>query len=290
MAKLDDLQRAVHEAEVDLLRADEAVGTAYSGMKQRWSQRLPWVAGAGAAGLVAALALRSRPSRHAPQAADLRRAQRAARAHGFPEFAAPLLHLLVRRISGMALLAAAGASAKKPHKPLATVPHVDLARYAGMWFEVARLPLAAEAKCERDVTAHYEVQGDVIRVTNRCRRANGRLATAVGRARVADPRTPARLQVSFAPALLDAVPLVWSDYWILELTDDYSAAMVGTPDRKHLWLLARTPSLPGTVLSTFIARAEQQGFDTKRLAMTEHRIRQAPAAPENAAPLPRAAE
>ena len=168
--------------------------------------------------------------------------------------------------------------ARKPAKPLATVAHVDLDRYAGMWFEIARLPTRAEDRCERDVTATYEVMDSGLRVINRCRRADGRIKSAVGRARVVEDRTNARLQVSFAPSFLDALPFVWGDYWILDLADDYDAAMVGTPDRKHLWLLSRTPSLPGTELSAFIARADQQGFDTARLVYTEQTVRQAPPA------------
>ena len=105
------------------------------------------------------------------------------------------------------------------------------------------MPTRAEDRCERDVTATYEVTDSGLRVINRCRRADGRIRSAVGRARVVEDRTNARLQVSFAPSFLDALPFVWGDYWILDLADDYDAAMVGTPDRKHLWLLSRTPSL-----------------------------------------------
>jgi apolipoprotein D and lipocalin family protein len=266
MTSLQELERRVREAEVDVLRADEGAAAALAATKARWSARLPWVAGLGAAGLAATLFARARP-----RAAE-GRMRNARRAGLLPEFAAPLVQLLVRRASAMALIAVAGATAKRPAKPLTTVAHVDLARYAGRWYEVARLPLSHEEKCERDVTATYEPTDDGLRVVNRCRRADGRVARAVGRARVVDRLTPARLQVSFAPALLDALPFVWSDYWIIDLADDYSAALVGTPDRKHLWLLARTPTLPGSTLAAFIARAQQQGFDTAKLSMTEHGV------------------
>src|SRR5262249_13419044 len=144
---------------------------------------------------------------------------------GWQRLLTPLINMGIAR--GVTLLSAvvAGLAARKKADPPVTVPHVDLDRYAGLWYEVARLSQAAESACESDVTALYEVAGDEIRIVNRCRRRDGRLKTASGRARVVDSRTNARLQVSFAPAFLDFLPFVWGDYWLLDLADDYSAAM-----------------------------------------------------------------
>ena len=268
---LDDLDKQVAQAEAEVTRADEHVSLAVSTLKRRWSVRLPWVAGFGVAGLVAAALL------IIPRAGKPPRPVRPYSA--WSRVTNPLVNLLISR--GIAALAAfaAGLSSGRPKQAVATVPHVDLGRFAGQWFEVARLPISSERHCERDVTAHYEVTAGGFRVVNRCHRANGRVKAAVGRARVADARTNAKLQISFAPSLLDVLPLVWADYWILDLADDYSAAMVGTPDRRHLWFLSRTPTLPGTALATFITRAQQQGFDTAGLHYTEHTIRHAPPSP-----------
>jgi apolipoprotein D and lipocalin family protein len=277
---VDDLDKQVEQAEAEVMRADERVSRGLARLKRRWSDRMPWVAGLGVAGIAAAFFLL--PRHRGPGQAGRRGGQSWARV------ASPMLNLLMSRGIGMLTAAAAGMAARKTNKPLATVPHVDINRYAGQWFEIARLPISTEKKCERDVTAHYEVRDGGLRVTNRCRQANGRMKTAVGHARLVDTRTQAKLQISFAPSFLDALPFVWADYWILELADDYSAAMVGTPDRRFLWLLGRTPSLPGTALNAFLARAEQQGFDTSKLEYTEHTVRHAPptatemAAPESA--------
>ncbi len=286
---VDDLDQQVEQAEAEVNRADQRVGLAVTRLKRRWRDRLPLVAGVGVAGLAAALLLP--PSR----------IQRAAgyRASSWLRMGTPLMNLLIGRGIAMLTALAAGFAARRPNKPLATVPHVDLGRYAGLWFEIARLPISTESRCERDVTAHYEVRDGALRITNRCRRASGRLKTATGHARLVDHRTNAKLQVSFAPSFLDPLPFVWADYWILELADDYSAAMVGTPDRRYLWLLSRTPTLPGTALNAFLARAEQQGYDTDKLEYTEHTIRHAPptpaavadtSAPVDTRPVPAAAE
>ena len=277
----DDLDKQVEQAEAEVNRADQRVGLAVTRLKRRWRDRLPVVVGLGVAGLAAALLLSPRSG--VPRASGHR-------ASSWLRLGTPLTNLLISRGVGMLTALAAGFAARRPNKPLATVPHVDLDRYAGLWFEIARLPISSEGRCESDVTAHYEVRDGALRITNRCRRASGRMKTAIGHARLVDNRTRAKLQVSFAPSFLDPLPFVWADYWILELADDYSAAMVGTPDRRHLWLLSRTPTLPGTALHVFLARAEQQGYDTDKLEYTEHTIRHAPPAPaaeaDTSAPLP----
>ncbi len=267
-----DLDREVSEAEAEVSRADAQVRASYGTLKQRFLDRLPWLVGAGIG--VAIFLLLPRSRRGVPATRGL------IGRSPWSRLAAPLVNLLISRGVGLLTAVFAAMIARKPAKPLAAVPHVDLDRYAGMWFEIARMPTRAEDRCERDVTATYAVTDSGLSVINRCRRADGRIQdAAVGRARVVEDRTNARLQVSFAPTFLDALPFVWGDYWILDLADDYDAAMVGTPDRKHLWLLSRTPRLPGTELSAFIARANQQGFDTARLLYTEQTVRQAPPAP-----------
>ena len=230
-----DLDREVREAEAEVDRADAQVRVSVGVLRQRFLDRLPWLVGAGIGVAIYLLLPRSRRAVPATRGFIGR--------SPWSRLAAPLVNLLISRGVGLLTAVVAAMVARKPAKPLATVPHVDLDRYAGMWFEIARLPTRAEDRCERDVTATYEVMDSGLRVINRCRRADGRIKSAVGRARVVGDRTNARLQVSFAPSFLDALPFVWGDYWILDLADDYDAAMVGTPDRKHLWLLSRTPSL-----------------------------------------------
>jgi apolipoprotein D and lipocalin family protein len=153
---------------------------------------------------------------------------------------------------------------------LATVPKVDLARYAGDWFEVARLPNRFQNRCVGDVRASYALRDDGrIDVVNRCRTEDGAI-DARGVARIEDQRTLARLQVRFAPAVLSFLPMVWGDYWIIGLADDYSWAVVGSPDRKYLWILSRTPVLETSAFDTAIDIARKNGFDVSRLIKTTH--------------------
>lgn len=148
-----------------------------------------------------------------------------------------------------------------------SVPSVDLARYAGRWYEVARLPNRFEKACDRNTTADYELLADsTIRVVNTCTRADGSLSRAEGRARLAEPHgSSSKLKVRFAPAFLSFLPMVWGDYWILDLTADYSAALVGDPSRKYLWILSRTPDLDEATYARLVSTARAQGFDATHL-------------------------
>jgi apolipoprotein D and lipocalin family protein len=148
-----------------------------------------------------------------------------------------------------------------------SVPTVDLRRYAGLWHEIARFPNRFQARCQEETTATYEpLPNGELRVVNTCRDAESRLIRAEGRARLADREGPAsRLKVRFAPKILSFLPVVWADYWILDLTEDYGAALVGTPNREYLWVLSRTPQLDEPTYQRLVATATAQGFDSGRL-------------------------
>jgi apolipoprotein D and lipocalin family protein len=147
-----------------------------------------------------------------------------------------------------------------------TVPAVDLDRYAGDWFEVARYPNWFERKCTGEVRASYARRADGdIDVVNRCGKADGKVTEARGVARVVDPGTRAKLQVRFAPAVLSFLPFVWGDYWIIGLADDYSWAVVGSPDRKYLWILVRRSRLDPATFARAVETAVANGFDTSQL-------------------------
>jgi apolipoprotein D and lipocalin family protein len=154
--------------------------------------------------------------------------------------------------------------------PPRTVPFVDLDRYAGDWFEIARLPNRFQRQCLGDVRATYARRADGrLDVVNQCRTADGR-TQARGIARVVDDRTFARLKVRFAPAWLTFLPFVWGDYWIIGLAEDYSWAVVGSPDREYLWILARTPRIDPEKAAAARDIARANGFDVERLIEAAH--------------------
>jgi apolipoprotein D and lipocalin family protein len=179
---------------------------------------------------------------------------------------------MVRMLLVGLMVAAAGVQRSDPLSPVGTVGAVDLDRYAGRWFEVARYPNRFQRRCVSDVEATYTRRADGrIDVVNRCRIVDGNTIDAQGIARVVDVRTSAKLKVRFAPAALSWLPIVWGDYWILGLADDYSWAVVGSPDREYLWILARTTELDALRQSRVLSVVRENGFDPERLATTVHK-------------------
>lgn len=150
--------------------------------------------------------------------------------------------------------------------PLETVKSVDLDRYLGRWYEIARYPNRFQRDCAGEVTATYSRREDGdIEVDNACLRSDGSVDRAMGIARVADPSTNAKLEVLFAPTIIAFLPFVWGDYWVIDLAPDYSYAVVGEPSREFLWILSRSPSLDESVLRRIRERLPAAGYDPARL-------------------------
>jgi apolipoprotein D and lipocalin family protein len=155
-------------------------------------------------------------------------------------------------------------------RALDVVPAVDLNRYAGKWYEIARLPNRFEKKCAGEVTATYALlEGGRLQVVNECRQQNGQMDKAEGVARPAAPGGPnTKLEVRFAPSWLSWLPMVWGDYWIIDLAPDYSYAVVGSPDRKYLWILSRTPQMDEALYQRLVQQTGTKGFAVARLIKT----------------------
>ncbi|CAK0767991.1 Outer membrane lipoprotein Blc [Azospirillaceae bacterium] len=151
-----------------------------------------------------------------------------------------------------------------PDDPPSTVSTVHLDRYLGQWYEIASFPAWFQEGCVGS-TAEYRLRKDGdIDVINRCRDGSltGKERSAEGIARL-DPSKPdgSRLLVSF-------VPLIEGWYWILALDNDYHWSLVGTPDRRRLWILSRTPTLQPAVFDAVVAKAAALGFDVLQLQKT----------------------
>ncbi|WP_266203280.1 lipocalin family protein [Pontibacter kalidii] len=164
-------------------------------------------------------------------------------------------------LAGAAILT----SRSRNHAPLKTVAHVDLNRYMGRWYEIARLPQRYEKSCHC-VYAEYSLNpgGGYVEVQNACRKGgpNGKLEVAEGKGFPVEGSNNSKLRVQF----------FWpfrGDYWVLELDPDYAYALVGAPDRESLWILSRTPTLDQDVLERLVQLAELKGFPVERLLLTD---------------------
>jgi apolipoprotein D and lipocalin family protein len=149
---------------------------------------------------------------------------------------------------------------------LLTSDVVDLEKYAGKWFEQARLPVPFEGEECKCVTAEYTINNEngTVDVLNTCAGVDGKaIETAKGVARPVENTQNRALRVSFGPAFLgDAIA---GDYWIFFVDDQYETAIVGSPDFETMWILSREPVLDTDQLQQLIAVAQQKGFDTSKL-------------------------
>lgn len=168
-------------------------------------------------------------------------------------------------LAGLAGCAAGGGGGSRPGVPQEVVREVDLDRYLGTWYEIARYPNRFQRGCTA-TTATYSLREDGgIRVLNRCRAGDpaGPLREAEGKAWVVDLETGARLKVQF----------FWpfrGDYWIIGLGENYEYAVVGHPRRKYLWVLSRTPEMDPALYETALESVRRNGYDPSKLVLTVH--------------------
>ena len=158
-----------------------------------------------------------------------------------------------------------GSPVSASETPLPTVSQVDLERYAGRWYEISRLPMWFERNCTGDITATYALREDQrIDVVNRCGTKDG-FISAKGIAEIPDAAQPGQLKVRFAPDWLAWLPVVWGDYWIIDLDPQYRWVMVGAPNRSYLWILSRTPALDAGTVNALKQKAATLGFKTDEM-------------------------
>jgi apolipoprotein D and lipocalin family protein len=155
------------------------------------------------------------------------------------------------------------AMANDNKKPLQTVPSVDLNRYIGTWYEIARYPNRFQRDCADSVTATYSFRDDgKIKVVNQCRKADGKIKSATGKAKIQDKKTNAKLKVSF-------FWIFYGNYWIIDLDENYQYAVIGEPNRDYLWILSRTKTMDDATYQKILERIKEQGYDVNKLVKTK---------------------
>lgn len=146
------------------------------------------------------------------------------------------------------------------YAPLPTVEKVELERYVGTWYEIARYEHFFEEGCS-NVNATYSIRDDgKIKVENRCTK-EGKIDEAIGKAYATD-ESNSKLKVSFFGPF-------YGDYWILMLDEDYKYVVIGEPSREYLWILSRTKKLEQTTLDAILKKLPELGYSTDKLIWTE---------------------
>lgn len=165
-----------------------------------------------------------------------------------------------------------------------TVPNIDIDKYIGTWYEIARVPSFFERKCVNTTATYFRHNGGVIGVKNECVR-NGKRSSVEGVAWFVDARKRSKLKVAFSQ-LQNFLPFLAGDYWILAIGPEnergqYSYAAVASPSAKIGWILSRSPhreDLGDSTLDLLFQLFERQGLPRTKFVLTEH-MHQIPAAP-----------
>jgi len=164
------------------------------------------------------------------------------------------------------ILAAAGIlflSQQAKAQELETVDYVDLEKYSGEWYEIASFPQSFQKGCTCTKATYTPNEDGTIQVENTCNLPEKeKTKSATAKAFVEEGSGNAKLKVQF----------FWpfrGKYWIIDLADDYSYAVVGHPNRKYLWILSRTPEMDQTIYEGILKRVEVKGFDLSKLEKTE---------------------
>jgi apolipoprotein D and lipocalin family protein len=149
-------------------------------------------------------------------------------------------------------------------QPVKTVPYVDLSKYAGKWYEIASFPQRFQKGCNATTAEYTATDKGYIIVENRCNKGSidGKQTYIKGKAFVEKNSGNAKLKVQF----------FWpfrAKYWIIDLADDYSFAVVSHPNKKYLWILSRTPKMEENVYKQIITRLKDKGFDLAKLQITQ---------------------
>jgi apolipoprotein D and lipocalin family protein len=172
-------------------------------------------------------------------------------------------------VNALLVVYASSAMADDTADPLTTVPTLDVPRYMGTWYEIAKYPNWFQKKCVKNTRAEYSAQADGrVRVLNSCTTKDGEVSEAIGEARQIGGSTSPKLEVRFAPAWLSFIPLVWGDYWVIDLDPAYQVVAVSEPKREYLWVLSRTPELSAKDYDELVKRLEKKGFDRRKLERT----------------------
>ncbi|OYY58128.1 MAG: lipocalin [Polynucleobacter sp. 24-46-87] len=157
--------------------------------------------------------------------------------------------------------------------PVKTIPSLDVPRYLGTWYEIAKFPNWFQKKCVSNTKAVYTLKDDgKLKVLNSCKTASGEVSEAEGTARQMGASDSPKLEVRFAPDWLSFLPLVWGDYWVIDLDSQYQVAAVSDPRREYLWVLSRSPQLDAAVYDALLKRLQDQQFDIRKLELTQQKM------------------
>lgn len=161
--------------------------------------------------------------------------------------------------------------------PLEAIASLDVPRYMGTWYEVAKYPNWFQKRCIANTSATYAIEPNgMLQVLNRCQKEDGSMTDALGAAKQVGDTTSPKLEVRFAPAWLSFLPFVWGNYWVIDLDPQYQLAAVSEPSRKYLWILSRSKTVEPKAYEALLQRLKQQGFNLDAIELSKQTTEKPP--------------
>jgi len=161
-------------------------------------------------------------------------------------------------------------STEIPPAPLEAIASLDVPRYMGTWYEVAKYPNWFQKRCIANTSATYALQlNGMLQVLNRCQKEDGSMSEALGAAKQVGEANSPKLEVRFAPAWLSFLPFVWGNYWVIDLDPQYQLAAVSEPSRKYLWILSRSKTVEPKAYEALLQRLKQKGFNLDAIEISK---------------------
>lgn len=172
------------------------------------------------------------------------------------------MKLSIKKVFGFLTLIFVSTLATAETSKVKTIPYLDLNKYLGKWYEVASIPQSFQKKCVKNTEAIYSLIGeDKIEVNNSCEMANGERNVALGRAKIKDKKSQAKLKVTFVKLIGWIYPF-GGNYWVLHVDEFYNFAVVGDPSAKYAWILSRNPYISHDDLMIARNVLKTNGYDT----------------------------
>jgi apolipoprotein D and lipocalin family protein len=177
--------------------------------------------------------------------------------------------MLTRLTLVFVLAIALASNATAQEAPVQTIASLDVNRYVGTWYEIAKYPNRFQKQCASHTRAQYLTNAEgSLQVINRCVTREGETLEAIGQAHQVGGASSPKLQVRFAPAWLSWLPWVWGDYWVIDLDKDYQLAAVSDAKREYLWVLSRHKQVDAKTYQALLTRMAAQGFDIQKLELS----------------------
>jgi apolipoprotein D and lipocalin family protein len=159
--------------------------------------------------------------------------------------------------------------------PLQAISSIDLQKYKGRWYEIAKYPNRFQSMCAKATSAQYALQEGGVSVLNTCTTDKNEITQVMGEARPVgivtnEKLSPAQLEVAFAPKWIRWLPAVWGNYWVVAIDPNYRWSLVSEPKREFAWVLARDSKLTDVEKLAVLVALRAAGLDEKRLEWTRH--------------------